>query len=277
MSPLETVVPMLPLAAVAVLWLSVVELAKTARWWLLFGPDRPSFVRCLRALVGGQVTNQLSPLRAGEAVRLGMIAAQGAPLVPAAAAMAGAKAIDAVCLGAIAVMVVGTAALGRTGLGLAGAGLVLAGGVALALGGERLRPLLSGNPVARRLRLAALLGVAAMLREPRALAAVVGATALVWICGLAANWTVLVAVGVLPTFDLAARVIVVGYLVGLVPAPPGRLGVSEAGIAAALTSGGVGLGEAVVAAVVLRACQLTELGLLTVAGLTMVRRSKLAS
>src|SRR5919197_6377007 len=103
--------PELSLALVAIVPLAAVELAKAARWRALFGLHRPPFARCLRALVAGQLTNALSPVRAGEAVRLGLLTAEGASLVPAAGAMAGAKAIDTISLAAIAAALVGSAAL----------------------------------------------------------------------------------------------------------------------------------------------------------------------
>jgi hypothetical protein len=84
----------------------------------------------------------------------------------------------------------------------------------------------------------------------------------VWAAGLAANAVVLAAVGAPVTLDLAARVLVAGYLVGLAPAPPARLGVFEAGVAGALLSGGVAPVTAVAAAAALHACQLANLGLL---------------
>jgi uncharacterized membrane protein YbhN (UPF0104 family) len=89
---------------------------------------------------------------------------------------------------------------------------------------------------------------------------------------MAANWLILLAVGTPPSADLAARVIVVGYLAGFLPAPPGRLGVYEAGVVAALSSGGLPLGEAVTAAIALHICQLAELGILLVLSLAITGR-----
>jgi uncharacterized membrane protein YbhN (UPF0104 family) len=73
--------------------------------------------------------------------------------------------------------------------------------------------------------------------------------------------------------DLAARVLVAGYLIGLLPAPPGRLGVFETGVTVALTSAGVGLPEALTAAVMLHVCQLAELALLMTTSLAVRRWS----
>ena len=252
--------------------LAAVELAKAERWRVLFGSAAPSYPRCLRALVAGQLTNALSPVRAGEAVRLGMIAAEGGQLVPATAALAAAKAIDTLALGAIAAAVLGGAVLGGSAWTLAAAAGVLVAGAATVLAGPRLRAWLLASRLARRLRLDSVLDVAETLRRPRALAEVCGTTAVVWLAGLAANWLVLLAVGTVPSLDLAARVIVVGYLAGFLPAPPGRVGVYEAGVVAALTSGGVPLGEALAAGVALHVCQLVELGLLMALGLVMTGR-----
>ena len=274
---LNGVTPNLALAVTVVLWLMSVELAKTFRWWTLFGGARPRFPTCLRALVFGQVANQLSPIRAGDAVQVGALVAQGGQLVLGTATMAAAKTMDVFCLAAIGLMVVGSAALGQSRLALAGAAVVLAGCLALVVAGEPLRRQLERLPLARRLRLGSLIEVGRALREPWVLAAVIGTTAVGWGAGLAANWVVLAAVGITPSLDLAARMIVVGYLVGVLPAPPARLGVYEAGVAAALTSGGVPLADAIAAGVVLHACQLVELGVLAVASLALVRRSKLAS
>jgi uncharacterized membrane protein YbhN (UPF0104 family) len=89
--------------------------------------------------------------------------------------------------------------------------------------------------------------------------------ALVWLCGGFANAVVLVAVGVPPTIDLVARILVSGYVVSLLPTPPANLGVFEAGVAAALISGGVPLENAVAAAVILHILLLANFGLLTAA------------
>lgn len=265
------------LAALVVGWLIAVELAKTTRWWALFGPGRPAFGVCLRALIAGQVANQLSPVRAGEAVRLGVLAAQGGPLVPGTAALAAAKAIDVVCLAAIALAVLGSAALGRSQLALAAAALVAAAAFALALSGSGLRERLERTALGRRLRLASIAEVGQALRDPRVIGTVAVTTVLVWACGLAANWAVVMAVGATPTLDMAARVIVLGYLAGMLPAPPGRLGVYEAGVAAALTSAGLPLADAIAAGIALHVCQLIELGTLAAASTALMRRSKLAS
>jgi uncharacterized membrane protein YbhN (UPF0104 family) len=261
-----SVSPEVLIALAAVAPLLAVELAKAARWRSLCGPERPSYSVSLRALVAGQVTNALSPLRAGEAVRLGVLAAQGGPLVAGAGALAGAKAVDVVCLVAIAVAVVGAATLSHARWGAVAACTVIVAGVLASVFGRPLRSWLERWSLSHKLHLGALVDVAESLRDRRTLALVVGTTALVWAAGLAANGVVLLAVGVSPTFDLMGRMLVAGYVVGLVPAPPIRLGVYETGITVALTSGGVPLQQAVTAAVALHVCQLAELGLLVAVG-----------
>lgn len=270
--------PLALLALVALAPLASVELAKAARWRALFGPHRPTYAVALRALIAGQLTNSLSPLRAGEAVRLGVLKAQGGALVPGAAAVAGAKAIDTVCLAAIAFAVAGASAFSHRNVGLAAGLLVIAGGVALAFGGGKLRSWLESNRLTRRLRLAALVDVARAARDPRVLLTVTLATGVVWVAGLAANVAVLAAVGVgiggvsgHSVLDLAARVIVAGYLVNLVPSPPVQLGTFEAAVAAALASAGMPLDQALLAAVTLHVCQLVKLGILLLASLALTR------
>jgi uncharacterized membrane protein YbhN (UPF0104 family) len=117
----------------------------------------------------------------------------------------------------------------------------------------------------------AVVDVAETLKDPRTVLVLAMTTAVVWMAGLAANALVLAAVGVEPTPELAARMLVAGYLAGLLPAPPGRVGVFETGVAAALVSAGVRLGAAVTAGVVLHVGLLVELGLL-LAGTLVARK-----
>jgi uncharacterized membrane protein YbhN (UPF0104 family) len=265
--------PALSLALVAVLPLMAVELAKAARWRSLIGSARPPYSVCLRALVAGQLTNALSPLRAGEAVRIGVVAAHGGAVLPATAAMAGAKAIDTVCLATIAAAVVGAASLSNARWGLLGGAAVITCGVLVALNGGALRRGFESNALTRKLHLTALVDVAETLRHWPTLLTVLSTTAVVWFAGLAANGVVLAASGIPPTPDLMGRMLVAGYIVGLVPAPPARLGVFETGITVALTSAGVALPQAIAVAVALHICQLAELGLLIAVGLIVKRGS----
>jgi uncharacterized membrane protein YbhN (UPF0104 family) len=257
-----------PLALLALVPLASVELAKTWRWAVLFGPQRPPFARALRAEVAGQLANALAPVRAGELVRLGLVRAEGSQLVPATAAVLAAKAVDSLCLAAIGVVVAGTQVFRQAAWGVVGGAAVIALVVALMAAGPRILGLMErAGHHTWAVRLAPLLEVVVGMRNQRAWLTVGGATAVVWSAGLAANAIVLVAVGVSPGFDLAARMLIAGYLVGFLPAPPARIGVFEAGITVALTSAGVGLPEALAAGVVLHVCQFAELGLLLAFGL----------
>jgi uncharacterized membrane protein YbhN (UPF0104 family) len=100
--------------------------------------------------------------------------------------------------------------------------------------------------------------------SPGTIAIVLATTAFAWVVGGLANVAVLAAVGAPAGVDPAARILVSGYVAGLLPAPPGRLGVFEGAVAAALVSGGFELTQAIAAAVLLHALQLVELGLLAV-------------
>ena len=264
--------PDIALALAALLPLAAVELAKAARWRVLFGAARPTYAVALRALVAGQITNALSPVRAGEAVRLGALSAQGGAVVPGAAALAGVKAIDTLCLGAIAFAVAGATVFSQRVAGLTAGGAVIAAGVALALWGGRLRPLLEANSVSRKLRLASLLDVAHALRDARVLLMVITMTIVVWAAGLAANGLVLAAAAAPSTLDLAARILVAGYLVNLLPSPPAQLGTYEAAVTVALTAGGVPVEQGLLTAVTLHVCQLVKLGLLALVGVVVAWR-----
>ena len=255
--------PDIALALLALLPLTAVELAKAARWRALFGVHRPSYAVALRALVAGQVTNALSPVRAGDAVRLGVLSAQGGALVPGAAALAGAKAIDAVCLAAIAFATAGATVFSRRNVGLLLGVLVIVAGICVALWGQGLRERLDGNRITRKLRLSALVDVAQTLRDPNAFATVALATLVVWLAGMLANVCILAAVGIVPDATLASRMIVAAYLVGLVPSPPAQVGTIETAITAALATAGVPLTPALAASVTFHIGHFVKLALLS--------------
>ena len=261
----------LVLAAASLVPLVAVELAKAARWRVLLGRRRPSYAQCLRALVAGQLTNSLLPVRAGEAVSLGVLRAEGGGLVAGAAGLAGIKAIDSLVLAAIAGAVIGTAAAGRAGWSGATGAAALALAAAVVLQRERFRRLLEGLPWARQLRLAALADVVDALHDRRTLVVALLTTLVAWGAGLVANAAILAAVGITPDLNLAARVIVAGYLVNVLPSPPAGLGVFEAGIAVALTTAGVPLPLAILAGVTLHVCQFVKLGLLLAASVVWSR------
>jgi uncharacterized membrane protein YbhN (UPF0104 family) len=97
------------------------------------------------------------------------------------------------------------------------------------------------------------------------LGVVVATSAIAWIIGGIANLSVLAAVGAPVSLDFAGRVLVSGYVAGLLPAPPGRVGVFEGAVAAALVAGGMSLTVALAVAIMLHVLQLAEVGLLVVA------------
>jgi len=266
--PAATSLPWLLLALPA---LALVDLAKAVRWWELMGARRPDFARCLRALVAGQLANALIPLRAGEVVSVGLLKVEGGPLLAGGAALAGSKALDALVLAAFAAWLIGDAALDRSRPVLILAAALLLAGAAAAILKPEWRRRLGSLPVARKLHVPALLEVTQALREPRILAVVAGSVAIVWLAGLAANGLVLLGAGVSPSLPMMAGMLVAGYLTGVLPALPGRLGTFEAGIVLALTSVGVGVPQALAAAVMLHVCQWCELGLLLAASLAWSR------
>jgi uncharacterized membrane protein YbhN (UPF0104 family) len=250
---------LLPLALIP---LALVELAKTARWRTLFGPTAPAYYHFLQALVLAQAANALAPVRVGEAAGVGLLVARGGRTVPAIASLAGSKALDAVGLALIAGLTLGLALAGAALWTLLGAALVCAAVLGLMLRGPVVRRWLDNQPGVRRLGLGAIADIGATLRSPRAAVMVLLTSGLVWTAGLLANGVILAAAGVPVTLDLAVRMLVAGYLVALVPAPPARLGVFEAAVAGALLSAGISPGTAVAAAIGLHVCQLANLGLL---------------
>jgi uncharacterized membrane protein YbhN (UPF0104 family) len=262
--------PELTLLPVALIPLALVELTKAVRWRVLFGPLAPAYDRFLQALIASQAANALAPFRFGDVLGVGVLVARGGSIAAAAVSWTGAKALDAVGLAIIACLVVGLPALGAMAWSLAGGTLAAAAGLIVAAHGSRIRSWADEHAATRWLPLGELADLVASLRSRRIAAVVAVSSSVVWVAGLAANSIVLVAVGAPVTLDLAARVLVAGYLVNLLPAPPARLGVFEVGVAAALLSADVPLGMAIAAAGALHACQLINLGLLM--GGTVARR-----
>jgi Glycosyl transferase family 2 len=117
----------------------------------------------------------------------------------------------------------------QVGWGLVGGASVLGCSLTLAYLAPRLRPAIEAHPRLRAWGAPAVLDVAQVLSNRRALLTVLGTTGVVWAAGLVANAVVLAAVGITPRPELAGRVLVAGYLVGLLPAPPARVGVFETG------------------------------------------------
>ena len=260
----------LVLAAATVLVLAAVELSKSWRWRVLLPRGMGDFPRCLRALVAGQLANALAPIRGGDVLSVGLLRIEGGSLVAGAATLAGTKGLDAIGLAAIAVVVLGFA-LPNVSWTIAALVLV-AVGLFVAWRAGWLARLLSTR-IGGRLRLADLGASVAALRRPQILAVVLLASAIVWLAGGAANWLVLLSAGVPPTVDLAARVLVAGYIAGMLPAPPARIGVFEGAIVAALSSAGIGFNQALTVAVTLHICQLVEFGCLLAASLLLSRSS----
>ncbi len=249
------------LMSLAVLGLVLVECAKTLRWWIFLGPGAPGLPHCLRALVAGQLTNALLPLRAGDAVRIGIIVWSGSPLTVATVSIAAAKAIDALCLAGIALLIVGVEFAGLRWIPpvLAVCGLV-------AIVWVRREPavaqrLIDRVPLLRKVRIAELAVVLASI-GPRQIAVALTMTVIVWTCGTMTNLAVLAAAGIAPTIDLAARMLVGVYLAGLAPAPPARVVVFEGVVAGALMTAQVEPTAAAFAGLLLHGALLVELGAL---------------
>ncbi|HET6320090.1 MAG TPA: lysylphosphatidylglycerol synthase domain-containing protein, partial [Chloroflexota bacterium] len=216
------------------------------------------------------------PLRTGEAIQVGFLTLRGGAVAPAAATLAGIKVMDACVLLLLAGSIFGASVVATPTVWALGAAAVLCTvfGIAVVGGGDQLRLVVMRLPLANRIGVAHLQDVARALRSQRVLL-LVGITSSISFCaGLLANVVVLSAVGIQPTFDLAARVLVAGYAVGVLPALPARIGTFEAGVALALTSAGVAPGSAVSAAVTLHVMQLAVLALLVVVSLVVPRWSK---
>jgi glycosyltransferase 2 family protein len=250
------------LGALALVTLCMVDVAKTLRWQVLYGEQRPTFRRVLQAQVLGQAANTLVPLRLGEVLRVSWAAPTRAGVARGTAGLVLSKAIDAVVLAALIATVFGGSLLAQAQLLPA---VILGLLVAVALGlAQRYRHIGGGGLAAVRPLLGAATRYARELHLGILLTVLV-TSAFAWVIGGVANLAVLAAVGAPPTIDFAARVLVSGYVAGLLPAPPGRLGVFEGAVAAALAAGGMDLSLAITVAVVLHALQLLEVGLLVVA------------
>ncbi len=265
--------PDLTLGLAALVFLLTVELAKAARWAALLGPNRPPYSQCVQALVSGQLTNLLSPLRAGDAIQIGFITVRGGALAPAAATLVGIKLLDACVLLVIASSIFGVSALGASAAWVvAGAAAACAAaGMAIVGGGGQIQLALLRLPMAERVGIGHLQDVAFALHSQRVLLLVGLTSGVAWCAGLLANVAILAAVGIQPTFDLAARMLVAGYAVGVLPAPPGRVGVFETAVALALGSAGIPPLTALAAGVTLHVTQFIELALLIVTSVV-VRR-----
>lgn len=250
------------LALAALVLMAAVDFAKALRWQVLYGNVRPAYQRVLQAQVVGQAANTLVPLRLGEVLRVSWAAPTPSGVARGTAGLVLTKAVDAIVLAGLIAWVFGGSLLTQAQL----LPVVLVGVlVALALGlVQRYRHIGGGGLAAVRPLLA---GAARYARELHAgtLLIVVGTSAFAWVIGGVANLAVLGAVGAPTTIDSAGRILASGYVAGLLPAPPGRLGVFEGAVAAALVAGGMDLTLAIAVAIVLHVLQLAEVGLLVLA------------
>jgi uncharacterized membrane protein YbhN (UPF0104 family) len=246
--------------AIVVLGLLVaVDLSKAWRWQVLYGVSQPSYHRVLQAQVVGLAANTLIPLRLGEVLRVSWAAPTPSGVARGTAGLVLTKAIDAVILAGLIAWVFGGSLATQAQLLPA---VLLGLGVAICLGlAQRYRHIGGGGIGAVRPLLA---GATRYARELHAgtLAIVLLTSILAWTLGGLANLTALSAVGAPASADAAVRILASGYVAGLLPAPPGRLGVYEGAVAAALVGGGMDLTLAIAVAVVLHALQLLEVGLL---------------
>lgn len=250
------------LGFVALVLMAAVDFAKALRWQVLYGAARPTYQRVLQAQVVGQAANTLVPLRLGEVLRVSWAAPTPSGVARGTAGLVLTKAIDAVVLAGLIAWVFGGSLLAQAQL-MPAVGLGLLVAVALGLA-QRYRHMGGGGLAAIRPLVSA---AARYARELHAgtLAIVVTTSVFAWVLGGVANLAVLAAVGAPPSIDSAGRILASGYVAGLLPAPPGRLGVFEGAVAAALVAGGMDLTLAIGVAVVLHALQLLEVGLLVVA------------
>jgi hypothetical protein len=226
---------------------------------VLYGALQPSYRRVLQAQVVGQATNTLVPLRLGEVLRVSWAAPTPSGVARGTAGLVLTKAVDAIVLAGLIAWAFGGSLLAQAQLLPA---VLLGVLVALALGlVQRYRHVGGGGLSALRPLLA---GAARYARELHAgtLAIVLATSIFAWVMGGVANLAVLGAVGAPATVDNAVRILASGYVAGLLPAPPGRLGVFEGAVAAALVAGGMDLTQAIGVAVVLHVLQLAEVGLL---------------
>ncbi len=238
--------------------LAAVELAKARRWQVLYGDEMPSFRVVLQATVLGQAANALMPVRVGELARLLWAGPTRDGLGRGVAGLLITKALDAAILTLLVACVLGAWVLTRIDLFLGGV-LLACVAVALVVAFWRIS-ILDQRVAALTLWLG---GYARELRSGTFFLVAVTSTA-AWMLGAAANVLVLEALNVAPTADLVVRILGAGYVGGLLPAPPGRVGVFEGAVAGALVSGGMAADAALAAALLLHGLQLIKVALLAI-------------
>ncbi len=220
--------------------------------WQCLLPDRPGAPRLFVMLQVALLANHLFPGKAGEAVRVGLLARAGVPLGVAAGSTALARLLDFVTLGLVA-LALGPLAGGQLQSLLALLSLPL---VAAGLGVAGYLLLVSGRLAGLWHRLPAPLGGLAQRVEmalaatpPRRLAAAAALAAPSWLLEGSAVWAVAQAAGVPLSPQAAAAATAIAIAFQAAPVTPGGLGVYEASLTAALALFGVsptiGLGLAV--------------------------------
>lgn len=242
------------LAAAVLGILAGVELIKAYRWQVLYGAARPPYLITLQGLLLAQLTNTVMPLRVGEGIRVVWAASSAGELARGTASLGITKLLDALVLAAIVAVMFGAWILDAPSVLVASlAALAVLTAVALVFGPRWARG--REDLIARAIR-----WVRGYLGELHLgiLAPAVGSTLLVWGLGALANAVTLAALGIPVTLDLTGRMLASGYLVGLVPAPPGRVAVYEAAVMSALVSGGLGVEAALAAALLLHGLQLAK-------------------
>jgi uncharacterized membrane protein YbhN (UPF0104 family) len=249
---------LVPLAGAEPAWLAgavalalLVQLLKGLRWAMLLGAGAGELSRLLALVLSGQLLNALAPLRAGDLWRVFAATRTGQRgLVPSGAALVLEKILDGAGLALIGLLTVGSLGADRWWPLLVGGGLIVALGLLLV-------QLRGGSGWSNRLLVWA--AELRYLRQPGALLAVLSLTTAGLGLGLVANLLVLQALGISPSLQSGALMLLGGYAGGLLPAAPGQLGVFELAVAAPLLASGLSGAAAVAAAVALHLVILSSL------------------
>jgi uncharacterized membrane protein YbhN (UPF0104 family) len=225
----------------AILLAVIVVYLKSVRWSILVRsavvamsqkvahPDRLGGLSLVPIVLVGQLVNNGLPFRVGELVRIEALAARGVSRLAGASTVIVEKLCDGVALvlftAVLSLVVPLPPWLNRNGI-LIG----IAGAVVLVVGAFAIRPIL--RLIARRTDrvgrvVAAVTTSLVALRAPAVAIRVSTWTLLSWIVGLLVNYAALRACGITATTGMVLLVTVAGYAGGLLPGPPGRLGVFQ--------------------------------------------------
>jgi uncharacterized membrane protein YbhN (UPF0104 family) len=206
--------------------------------WRMLTPDGPPVLRMFSFLQVALLVNHLLPTKAGEVVRVGLLARSGTPLGAAAASTVLARGLDFVALCAI-VLVLGPLAGGQLP---ALAGLLTLPLLVVAVGAllawflvtapvdamsARLPPPLAALLTQTRLTLRAV--------PPRHVAAAFLAVVPSWVLEAGALWAVALAAGVTLSFEVVAVATAFTIAFQGFQVTPGGLGLYEASLATVLT------------------------------------------